>query len=215
MSQQEDWEGIPWWDYDFHMTAIGQSQITSAHKEKVVSDFQVGVEKILYHGCGTGVEFDFLSSGWISPYAELIIADFSGHYLKRAKQRIGARRDLRAIHDNILDTGIHESVDILFLTLVLEHLDGNWEQGLDNMLELDPRIVFPTIQHSNGNSVWSTYECMPDSIKRAMQRGTSTYVPPQSLIDHMNTRDYALKRTYKDSDKTGKIMETMVFEKAA
>jgi len=199
-------------DYDEHMAAIGQAQAAAALTAEIIRAAGLSPNsRIVVVGAGTGQMFDFVDPALFRPF-QLTCTDLNPTFLARLKERL-AQHALRAliVADDIENTALPRAPNLLFATLVLEHID--WRKGVEAIATLGPAACGITIQENptGMTSAVTPGRRIPASVAAAFHIAQPELVPHRELLSAFEVRGYRCASTCAREVADGKRLVSTLF----
>jgi len=178
-------------DYDEHMSGIGQAQAAATLTRQIIQSAEPPEGgRVVIAGAGTGQMLDFLDAALLRPF-RMTCTDLNRGFLARLEERI-VRHGLSAtiLQDDIEHTALEPGPDLLFATLLLEHID--WRRGVEVFAGLRPAACGIIIQENptGMTSVVTPGRRIPPSIAKAVEIAHPTLVPIEELLADFERRGY-------------------------
>ena len=132
-------------DYDLHMAAIGQAQAAAELTAWQIHHAAIPAAwHILICGAGTGQLLDFLDPAILRPY-RFTCTDLNPRFLDRLRERLASHRlKAEVLQDDIEQTRLIATPDLLLATLLLEHID--WRRGVNRSQRYSRDIAASILQ---------------------------------------------------------------------
>jgi len=199
-------------DYDEHMASIGQAQAGADLTCQILGSAATPAGGcVVIAGAGTGQALDFVDPALFRPF-RLTFTDLNPAFLARLARRL-AKYGLVAtvLEDDIEQTAIEPSPDLLLATLLLEHID--WRRGVETITGLHPAACGIVIQENpeGMTSAITPGRKLPPSIAKAAEIAHATLVPRQDLIAAFAACGYVCQGAWSREVADGKKLVAMLF----
>lgn len=199
-------------DYEEHMASIGQAQAAAELTHRLIQSASLRPgSRITIAGAGTGQMFDFLAPAVFGPH-RLTCADINPVFLERLRERL-ERCGLEAeiVEDDIEQTALMPSPDLLLATLLLEHIA--WPSGVEALARLRPRACGIVLQENppNMTAAVTPGRRLPPSLAKAVETAHPTLVPRDDLIVAMTEKGYSCRQTEVCEVADGKRLVGLLF----
>jgi hypothetical protein len=132
-------------DYEQHMSAIGQAQANAVLVRQNIERWAAVGARLLIAGAGTGQMFDYEAAVFLAPY-DVTFSDINEQFLATLAARLQGTEftSWRTQSDDLEQTILPGSYDLLIVVLVLEHID--WRKGVRSIARLAPPKCLIIIQ---------------------------------------------------------------------
>lgn len=198
-------------DYERHMAAIGQAQAGAELMAWMLAFVRAG-DRITIPGAGAGQMLDFLDPALFRPF-RWTFADLNPTYLARLRTRL-EHHELNAevVMDDFEETRLIPGMELLAVTLLLEHID--WQRGIESLASLQPRKCGVVIQENppEFQSAVTPGRTLPPSLAKAVETAHATLVPRAELIAAMANRGFSLRAHEERDVADGKRLVGLLFE---
>lgn len=173
-------------DYDLHMAAIGQAQAAAELTAWQIHHAAIPAGgHILICGAGTGQLLDFLDPAILRPY-RFTCTDLNPRFLDRLRERLASHRlKAEVLQDDIEQTRLIATPDLLLATLLLEHID--WRRGVESFAALQPRYCGIILQGNppEMESAVTPGRPLPPTIAKAVEKAHPVLIPAAELAAAM------------------------------
>ena len=200
-------------DLDDHMHQVGQA---AANAELLQSILVLSAREkpvnLLIAGAGTAQFLDYVPGTCLAPF-RLTLSDLNPAFLARAEQRFDRAgvSDVRFVVDDIEDTRLTGTYQVIVIILVLEHID--WRQGLRNIHRLAPDHLHIVIQHNPEGLVEAIAprRTLNPSMRAFAENARPVLISRDDLVDFLQPLDYRLQGEDERAVLDGKTMRALSF----
>ncbi len=203
-------------DIDDHMHQVGQAAANAALLvEMLGTQNETSPSKLLILGGGTAQFLDYVDAARFSQF-DITVSDINPIFLQRARERFAGAQlhNVRFVVDDIENTVLVGSFDVIAVVMVLEHID--WRFGLSNIQRLASDALHIIIQRNPENMASAIAPAR--KLNASMQAFAATAQPKlvasNELIECLKSSGFVLNARAERAVADGKMMLGLSFHRA-